>query len=294
MNEYILSCCSTTDLTPAQFQKRDIHYICFHFTLDGKEYLDDFTSVPLTEFYNEMARGARTTTSQVSVGEFLPYFRGFLQEGKDILHISLSSGLSGSYGSACIARDMLSAEFPERKIYIVDSLCGGGGTAILMQDLADMRDAGADIETALQWVEANKLQMHHCFFTPDLSYLVRGGRISAAAGWIGTLLNLCPLIEANAEGKLVPAKKIRGKRRAIEAIADKMITHAYGGEKYSERCHICHANNPEDANAVAALIERYFPKLCGKIDINAIGTTLGSHCGPGTVALFFFGTPRTA
>lgn len=294
MNKYILSCCSTTDLTPEQFRARDIHYICFHFFLDGKEYLDDLgLSMPLEDFYDALANGATPATSQVSVGEFTAYFREFLKQGYDILHVSLSSGLSGCYNSACVARDSLKEEFPERKICVIDSLCGSGGAAILLQDAADLRDQGASLEEVQQWIEAQKLHVHHWLFTPDLSYFVRGGRVSAAAGWIGTLLKLCPLVEANQEGRLIPREKIRGKARAMQAIVEKMRSFARDGADYHNRCQISHANCPEDAHAVARMVEESFPHLRGKIAINHVGTTLGSHCGPGMVALFFYGTKRT-
>lgn len=295
MNDYIISCCSTTDLTPEEFQARDIHYISFHFLLDGKEYIDDLgKTMPLSEFYDAMAKGAETKTSQVSIGEFMDYFRGFLDAGKDILHVSFSSGMSGCYQSACTARDLLLSDYPERTICVIDSLSGSGGAALLVKGAADRRDAGESLEQVQQWIETQKLGVHHWLFTPDLSFFVRGGRVSAAAGWIGTLLKLCPLVGANSEGKLIPREKIRGKLRAIQALVEKMKAFAHGGTEYGERCQISHANNPEDARRVAQALETVFPKLRGKISIEAIGTTLGSHCGPGTVALFFFGAPRTA
>ncbi|MDR0890023.1 MAG: DegV family protein [Oscillospiraceae bacterium] len=291
MADYILSCCSTTDLSPEQFKSHGIERICFHYSIDGKEYLDD-GGVPLPDFFDAMKNGAVPKTSQVPVGEFLPYFRSFLEQGKDILHISLSSGLSGAYQSACIARDELALQFPDRKIYIIDSLCGSGGAAILMLELADRRDRGLSVDSARSWVETHKLQMHHWLFTPELAYFVRGGRISPAAGWLGTLLKLCPLIEANAEGKLLPNTKIRGKLRAMTALIDKMKQHAQGGLNYAGPCRISHANCAEDAYAVKALIEEQFANLREKIGVSMMGTTLGSHCGPGTVAIFFFGAQR--
>ena len=194
---YMLSCDSTTDLTLAQYAALDLHYVSLHFLLDGKEYPDDYgQSLPMKTFFDAMAAGATTGTSQVTTGEFELYFRQFLEQGSDILHVSLSSGLSGCYHSACAARDMLLEEFPERKIIVVDSLCGSGGAAILMLEAARQRDAGRTMEETAAWIEARRLHVHHWLFTPELAYFVRGGRVSAAAGWIGTLLRLCPVIEA--------------------------------------------------------------------------------------------------
>lgn len=294
MADFILSCCSTTDLTPAQYRDNDLHYISFHFQLDGKEYLDNYgVSMPMKTFFDAMAAGARTATSQVSTGEFVAYFRSFLQDGKDILHLSLSSGLSGCYHSACAARELLLEEFPERTICVIDSLCGSGGAAILMLEAAKRRDRGDSLGEIAAWIEEKKLYVHHWLFTPELIYFVRGGRVSPAAGWLGTLLRLCPLVEANSEGRLVPREKIRGKQRAIQAIVGKMRTLAQDGEDYDGPCHVSHADNLKDAQTVAALLEESFPKLRGKIFINTVGTTLGSHCGPGMVAIFFYGKRRT-
>lgn len=290
---YMLSCDSTTDLTLAQYAALDLHYVSLHFLLDGKEYPDDYgQSLPMKTFFDAMAAGATTGTSQVTTGEFELYFRQFLEQGSDILHVSLSSGLSGCYHSACAARDMLLEEFPERKIIVVDSLCGSGGAAILMLEAARQRDAGRTMEETAAWIEARRLHVHHWLFTPELAYFVRGGRVSAAAGWIGTLLRLCPVIEANCEGKLNPREKIRGKQRALRVLVEKMVSYAEGGMAYDGPCHISHADNLADAEQLAGMIEEKFPQLRGRIVINTVGTTLGSHCGPGMVALFFYGTER--
>ena len=165
---YMLSCDSTTDLTLAQYAALNLHYVSLHFLLDGKEYPDDYgQSLPMKTFFDAMAAGATTGTSQVTTGEFELYFRQFLEQGSDILHVSLSSGLSGCYHSACAARDMLLEEFPERKIIVVDSLCGSGGAAILMLEAARQRDAGRTMEETAAWIEARRLHVHHWLFTPD-------------------------------------------------------------------------------------------------------------------------------
>ena len=294
MHPFVLSCCSTTDLTPEQYSALDLHYISLHFFLEGKEYIDDYgKTLPMRDFFEAMAAGARTATSQVTVGEFEAYFRGFLERGQDILHLALSSALSGCYQSACAARETLLEEFPERKICVVDSLCGSGGAAILMLDAAARRDRGESMDEIAAWLEACKLHVHHWLFTPDLSCFVRGGRVSATAGWIGTLLRLCPVIEANREGKLIPREKIRGKQRAMQALVRHMLCCAEGGAAYDGPCHISYANNLPEAQTLAQMVEEAFPKLRGKIVLNTVGTTLGSHCGPGMTALFFYGTERT-
>lgn len=293
MSKYVLSCCSTVDLTPEHLERRGIKHVCFHFALDGKEYLDDLgKSIPFDVFYRAMANGAETKTSQVNVDEFIKYFTSFLEKGLDILHVSMSSGISGTFNSATIARNELLEKFPERKIYIVDSLAASSGYGMLMDKLADLRDAGLTIEELYEWTRSHKLELHHWFFSTDLTFYVKGGRITKASGWFGTILKICPLLNMDHLGKLVPREKIRTKPKVIKAIVDKMELCARDGLDYSGKCYICHSACYEDARAVADLVEDRFKSLDGKVEIYSIGTTIGSHTGPGTVALFFWGDKR--
>lgn len=293
MGEFILSCCSTADLTQEHFDKRSIHYICFHFELDGKQYPDDLgRSIAFHDFYQAMKNGADTRTSQINVEEFIQYFTPFLEQGKDILHLTLSSGISGVYNSAMIAGKELLEKYPDRKIYIVDSLAASSGYGLLMDKLADLRDEGMDIDSLYQWTEENKLKLHHWFFSSDLTFFVKGGRVSKTAGFVGTVMDICPLLNVDYQGRLIPRFKIRTKKKVIKATADKMEEFAKDGLEYSEKCYISQSDCLEDARAVAKLVEERFPKLNGKVEINDIGTTIGSHTGPGTVALFFWGSER--
>lgn len=293
MNKFILSCCSTADLSKEHFEQRDIHYICYHFELDGKQYPDDLgQSIPFPEFYQAMANGADTKTSQVNVSEFEEYFEAFLLQGLDILHISLSSGISGTYNSANIARTNLMEKYPDRKIYIVDSLTASSGFGLLVDTLADLRDNGMDIDTLYQWTLENRLNLQTWFFSTDLTFYVKGGRVSKTSGFVGNLLNICPLLNMDSEGHLIPRQKIRTKRKVIQAIVEQMEQFAANGYDYDGKCYMSHSACLEDAKAVAEMIEAKFPKLNGSVEINNIGTTIGSHTGPGTVALFFWGARR--
>lgn len=293
MNEYVISCCSTADLTEEHFNKRNIEYICFHFEIDGKEYVDDLgKSISFDEFYKSMENGADTKTSQVNAQEFEEYFEGFLKEGKDILHVSLSSGLSGVINSAMVAKTILEEKYPDRKIYIVDSLGASSGYGLIMDRIADLRDEGMSIEEVYQWIEEHKLEMNHWFFSTDLTFYIKGGRVSKTSGFIGGLLGICPLLDMNDKGKLIPRYKIRSKNKVIKAIVDKMEEDAKDKLDYSDKCYISHSYCYEDAKEVAKLVEGRFPKLKGKVEINNVGTTIGSHTGPGTVALFFWGKQR--
>ncbi|MBP3330202.1 MAG: DegV family protein [Clostridia bacterium] len=293
MADYILSCCSTADLTKEHFEKRNINYVCFHFMLDGKQYNDDLgQTIPFDEFYKAMANGAETSTSQVNVDEYIEYFTPFLEQGKDILHVSLSSGISGTFNSSNIAKAELQEKYPDRKIYIVDSLGASAGYGLLMDKLADLRDSGMGIDELRDWAESNKLKLHHWFFSTDLTFFVKGGRVSKVSGWFGTVLKICPLLDMDNNGKLIPRFKVREKKRVIVEIVNKMEQFAEGGLDYSGKCFISNSGCYEDARAVADLVEQRFPKLDGKVQITSVGTTIGSHTGPGTVALFFWGSER--
>ncbi len=293
MNDFILSCCSTADLTQEHFESRNIHYICFHYYLDGKQYADDLgKSIPFDKFYQAMKDGADTKTSQINTEEFIEYFTPFLEEGKDILHLTLSSGITGVFNSANIAREMLLEKYPDRKIYIVDSLAASSGYGLLMDKLADLRDAGMSIDELAHWAEDNKLRMHHWFFTSDLTFFVKGGRVSKVSGWFGTALKICPLLNVSNEGKLIPRFKVRGKNNVIQRTLAKMKEVADDGIDYADKCYISNSACYEDARALADLIEASFPKLKGRVEIYNVGTTIGSHTGPGTVALFFWGQKR--
>ena len=286
MSDFILSCCSTADLTSRWFEKRKIEYISFHFEIDGVPYLDDMgQTVPPKMLFEKMAQGAQTKTSQIGVGEYTEYFEKFL-------HITLSTGISGTYNSACIAQQDLQEKYPDRKIYVVDSRGASSGYGLLMELLADKRDEGMEIDELHTWAEDNKLRIHHWFFSTDLTYYIRGGRISKTAGFFGGLLNICPLLNMENGGHLIPREKIRGKKKVIKRTVEKMQEFAEGRTDYSGKCFLSHSMCMEDARTVADLVEETFPKLNGKVELFDIGATIGSHTGPGTVALFFYGDER--
>ena len=293
MNDYIISCSSTADLSKEHFERIGVPYVCFHFTIDGKTYPDDLgESIPFKQFYDRMAAGSMTSTSQVNIDEFVQFFSGLLDTGRDLIHIELSSGLSGSYNSACAAAEMLREKYPDQKLYVVDSLGASSGFGLLVNTLAEKRAAGMDIDELHDWVEKNKLRLHHWFFSTDLKYYVRGGRVSKTAGFLGNLLNICPMLNMDNLGRLIPRAKIRTKKRAIRDIVDRMEQHAENGLDYSGRCYICNSDFQADAEEVARLVEERFPKLNGKVEIYSIGTVIGSHTGPGTIALIFWGDER--
>ena len=293
MNDYVLSACTAADISAEHFERIGVKYLCFNYRLGDKDYIDDLgKTLPYKDFYQAMRDGKDTKTSLINMDVYMEYFKSVLESGKDIIHVCLSGGLSGSCNSARLAAEELREQYPDRKIYIVDSLAASSGYGLFIDALADLKSGGMSIDDLYAWANENKKRVHHWFFSTDLTFYVKGGRISKAAGWFGTMLKICPLLNVDDKGKLIPREKIRGKNNVIKAIFNKMVENADDGVNYNGKCFISHSDCYEDARAVADLVEAAFPNLNGKVLINNIGSTIGAHSGPGTVALFFFGKER--
>ena len=242
MADYVISCESMADLSAEKFAEIDVKCIYFHYSIDGKQHLDDLgQSVPFSEFYQAMRDGAETKTSAIGVGEYEAFFCRYLEQGKDLIHVSLSSGISATVNSARIAARQAAEKYPERTVYVVDSLAASSGFGLLLQGMADQRDAGMDIDELFKWTEANKKRVQHWFFSTDLTFFIKGGRVKPVAGYVGNLLGICPLLNVDFEGKLIPREKLRGKKKVIQAIVDRMAEHAEGGEHplFFQRVAVC-------------------------------------------------------
>ena len=293
MADYILSGCSAADLSREHFEHIGVKYICFHYMMDDVVYPDDLgQTLSADEFYGRMARGAVTKTSQINIAEYVDYFTAFCEQGKDIVHVTLSSGISGTFNSARNAALIVKEQFPEREIYVIDSLGASSGYGLLLDTAAAMRDQGMGAKELADWLEANRLRVHHWFFSTDLTSYVRGGRISRTAAFFGGVFEICPLLNMDRLGRLVPRKKIRTKQNVIREIVQCMEDNAQNGTDYDGKCFISMSAGREDAEEVARLVEARFPKLNGPVLINNIGGLIGAHTGPGTVALFFWGGER--
>ena len=293
MADYILSGCSAADLTKEHFERINVKYICFHYMMDDVLYPDDLgATMSAEEFYRRMSEGAMTKTSQVNIAEYVDYFSAFCEQGKDIVHVTLSSGISGTYNSARSAALIVRERYPARQIHIIDSLGASSGYGLLLDSAAAMRDKGLSARELANWIVENRLKVHHWFFSTDLSSYVRGGRISKTAAFFGGVFEICPLLNMDDAGRLVPRQKIRTKKNVIREIVQRMVENAEGGTDYDGKCFISMSACREDAEEVARLVEEKFPKLNGKVLINNIGGLIGAHTGPGTVALFFWGSER--
>ena len=289
MENYILSCCSTMDLRKGWAEERGVNLIYAKFFLEGEEFRDDFyESISQDKLFERMLSGEKSQTTQVNTEEYIDSFRKYLEQGQDIFHICLSSGVSGTFNSCHIAKDILQEEFPERKIEIVDSLMASSGYGLLVDKACMLKKQGLDMETLRVELEKWRNRLHGYFFTSDLRFFIQGGRVSKAAGFIGGLLKICPVLKITEEGKLKPIEKARGKKQAMENILSKMEKEGYLS---TEKCFISHSACPLDAKKLAESIrDRFHPE--GNMEIFDIGGTIACHTGPGTVACFFFGKEK--
>ena len=290
---FILSCGSTVDLPYDYVASRDIPVIFYSYTVDGVEYVDDMERDPkaMDRFYGFLAEGKLPHTSQINEATYTEFFEPLVQKG-DLLHIAFGSGMSGSVNNAIRAAEALREKYPERKIIVIDSLCSSSGYGMLVDTVADMRDAGKSIEECEAWVLENRNKMHHQFFCTDLTMFKRSGRISGPTAALATILGICPILRLNNEGRILSYDKARGKKKAIAETVNQMLAHAQNGADYDGKCWICNSRCREDAEALRDKLEAAFPNVKGKIRITNIGTIITSHCGQGIVAVFFMGDER--
>ena len=294
MSEYTLSCCSTADVSVEWLAQHRIKCIYFSFCLNNAWYDDDFgKTIPPRELYQRMLAGEEASTSQIATGDYIEFFRNELAQGNDVVHVTLSSGISNTYNSAVLAANQVRSEFPDRTIRIVDSRAATSAIAMLMDKLATLRDQGMSANELADWAEAHRLEVNHLFLSADLTFFIRGGRISKAAGYMGGLLKICPLMRVAPDGSLEVMEKIRTKKKSQQRMVQRMHELAQNGDAYDGSVYISHSDCMEDALEVAHAIAREFPNIAnGKVEIFPIGATIGCHTGPGTTALFFWGNPN--
>lgn len=296
MTDYILSCESTMDLSVDYIKNNlDVSIINANYELNGENYLDDFgQSLDMKSFYNNMREGAKPTTSRINTGEYVNYLKPLLESGQDVIHVCLSTGMSGQFDSLLEAIDMLKKEYPERKVYPVDSKMASSGVGLLVSKLSSLKNDGMAIDALYKWAEENKLHVINYTSNENLEYVARGGRISKAAANIGGVLHICPLIEVDDEGRMIVTGKIRTRKKLLKAIISKIEDNAIGGSDYNDQLFISTADNMELVNEIKPMIEEKFPNIDGGVQVFNIGPTIGSHIGPGTLAIFYWGKERMA
>lgn len=290
---FLLSCESTVDLPWSYVNGRNISVLFYSYTVDGQVYPDDmgWDENALPMFYGFLNERKIPATSQRNEFQYEGYFASLLEKG-DVLHIAFGSGMTPSVINAQAAAQTPREKYPQRKLVVIDSLCSSAGYGMLVDGAADLRDGGRTLEEVSQWVLENRKRVHHQFFSTDLKYYRRSGRISGSAAALGAILNICPIMRLDDTGRIIAYDKVRGKGKAIRKTLDTMQAHVENGADYAGKCWICHSNCPGEAEQTRDALKERFPNLSGEIRICDIGTIIASHCGPGTVAVFFFGDER--
>ena len=289
MSEYVITTDNNSDLPEKYFKDHGVGCMYLSYSMDGKNYTHE-NFLPEHEFYEAMRNGSMPTTAQVNPENAKTLLEPYLKEGKDILHIAFSSGLSGTYNSSRIAAEELMEEYPDRRIMLVDSLSASLGQGLLVWLAQQKKELGQTLEDVADWVEKNKLKMVHLFTVDDLNHLYRGGRVSRTTAIVGSMLNIKPVLHVDNEGKLTAIGKVRGRKKALQELVKLMDEKIGSFGADCDTIFISHGDCEQDAQYVAAKVkEKYNIK---NIIINQVGATIGAHSGPGTMALFFVGDVR--
>ena len=287
MRDFIIVTDSTVDLPESMLEEQGIPVLQLNYVLDGKTY-EDRKGLSGKEFFDKLREGSMPTTSQVNPEQAKEFFEPFVKAGKNILCIGFSSGLSGTYNSERIAAEELSEEYPDAKIIVIDSLCASMGQGLLLMKALKKQREGMTLEELAQWLEENKLHICHNVTVDDLNHLYRGGRISKTTAVLGTLVQIKPIIHMNDEGKLIVIGKERGRKKALNTIVDMMGKQMEGYE--NDLVMVTHGDCLEDAEYVKSQIQKKYG--IQDVVINGIGTVIGTHTGPGVVAVFCMGEKR--
>lgn len=289
MGDYIVSTTSTADLTVEFCSDHGVDINYLKFTIDGVDYKDDVNeSMSYEEFYSGMRNGRMSSTSACNIEQATEFFEKYAREGIDVLHISFSSGLSSTYNNEYIAAQDVMDRYPDRSIIVIDSLCASRGQGLLVYYAVMMKERGCTINEVSEWVENNKLHLCHQFTVDDLHHLHRGGRVSKTVAVVGTIVNVKPVLHVDNEGRLIPLKNVRGRKKSLITLVDNMLEQIDGYD--NEMIYIGHGDCLEDAEFVKELvIEKTGIR---NVEIGYVGSVIGSHSGPGTVALFFLGNER--
>lgn len=290
MSDFVILTDSSADLDAQLAQKIDVQVVPLSFVLNNRAYHNypDNRDMDPHTFYDRLRKGETATTNAVNVAQYTEALEPLLQAGKDVLILAFSSGLSTTYHSSCIAVEELSAKYPDRKLYTVDTLCASLGQGLLVWYAAQQRERGHSIKEVRDWVEEHKLNLCHQFTVNDLQFLKRGGRISAATALVGSMLHIQPVLHVDNQGHLINIDKVRGRHAALKALVDRMEETAI--DSGSLTVFISHGDCLEDAQTVAEMVKKRFG--VDEVYINYVGPVIGAHSGPGTVALFYIGTNR--
>lgn len=287
MRDYVITVNSTVDLPKEWLAERNVPVVPLRYTIDGQTY-EDMDGLSSKEFFQKLREGKMAVTSQVNPEEAKEALEGFVKEGKDVLHLAFSSALSGTCNSMKIAAEELMEEYPGSKVIVIDTLCACLGEALLLYKTLKQKESGKTLEETAKWVEENKLHICHNVTVDDLNHLHRGGRVSKATAVLGTMVQIKPIIHMDNNGALQVIGKERGRKKALNKIVDMAVKQAEGWD--NDIIMITHGDCIEDAEYVASLVRQKMG--IDNILINNIGTVIGSHTGPGVVAVFCMGEKR--
>ena len=290
MSEYVISTSTTADLTEEYIAAHKLNIIPLSYIIDDVEYpTADGKQHSIEEVYKMLRSGVVIKTSMINGAKYDEEFRKILDSGKDLIHIELSSGISGSYANAKVVAEKLREEYPERKIYCVDSLCASRGFGLLVSYMVKMQEEGKTIEEVYDFAEKTKLNVIHWFTVDDLDFLKRGGRVSSVSAFVGGMLKIKPILNVDNKGKLIPLFKVRGRKKSITGMIDEMKKDILNPD--GQMVYICHGDCIEDAEFAKKLILEAFPTVAD-VQIGYTGSVIGSHSGPGTLAIFYLGKER--
>lgn len=287
MRDYIIATSSTSDLPRTYLEAHDIPFISYTYTIGDKLYEDDCREESRAAVYAGMRQGDRLKTSMINEYAYYDFFKSLLEKGQDVIFLDMSQKMSVSFEKAKLGAEMARSEFPERKLYVMDTLCISGGLGLLVSSMVARMEDGMSYDEAIAWGEANKLKIAHRFTVDDLNYLKAGGRVSNAAALVGGMLSIKPVLYVPDGGTLDVAQKVRGRKAALNAIIDGAKRDLAGVETKGLEVHILQADCVPDAEHVRDELKKEFPDL-GEISITGLGVVIGAHCGPGLLTVFYF------
>ena len=292
MADYIIATSSTSDLPRTWLDAHRIPFISYTYTVGDKLCEDDCREESRDAVYAGMRKGDRLKTSMINEFVYYDFLKGLLETGKDVIFLDMSQKMSVSFVNANKAAEELRSEFPERRLYVMDTLCISGGLGLLVEHMAERMEAGASFDEVVAWGEENKLKIAHRFTVDDLNYLKAGGRVSNASALVGSMLNIKPVLYVPDGGTLDVAKKVRGRKAAIQTILDGVLGDLSRIDPTGIRIHILQADCRGDAETLRDGIKAAYPQV-GEITITGLGVVIGAHCGPGLLTIFYLCNGRT-
>lgn len=289
MADYVIAAASTADLPDTFFTEHHVPLIRYSYSIGTESFEDDCTEASRQKAYEDMRRGTVYTTSMINAAVYADFFRSLLSSGRDVLYLDMSKEMSSSYQASHEAAETVQAEFPDRRLYLMDTRCISGGLGLLVAESVRRMEAGMTMDEVIAWGEANKLKIMHRFTVDDLQYLKRGGRVSNASAMIGGLLSIKPVLYVPDDGKLTVSQKVRGRRAALRALMEGVSRDMTAPD--GQTVIINHADCRDDAEWLRDALLKAYPTL-GEVLILNLGIIIGAHCGPGLLTVFYFGDCR--